>query len=478
MVNFGCCRTKPFPPNYYICKNCLKVFHKSCVQQNKNKYKFLKDFQILCCNLDSKNDEDEKSLLEQTIGELSENSEMQNKHIEKLKRENKQFLKEVAMREEELNELLKKQQESIRNYEAEIIELRHKIDELTNKTIKTISTQTEGKKTISLATQTIEGVNYEEKADKLERDVAELNILHRNMITSICTLEAENTLYREEADALREKIYSLNSKGQQRREERRIITHEERQRKILIVSNSRGRNLGMYFRKLLGDNHTVESIVKPNADNRELTCTAQQNALHLNENDTVILWPSESSSDLVETFLIPLENTQRIIITQPYFSSFHKVNDRIYKNNLKLSKAAHLAKLGDCLFECNNFLRKNNYKGGKTLNETGKWFICKAIINYIKMNPKIKQKTSHFKKTITVGVKMRKKTKDAIMPKQQMSYAFLHAKTNKVCNKYINLTKDVQTISNTPEETQNCVSNEADSNRFLYLQQPIETIKT
>ncbi|KAG5864196.1 hypothetical protein JTB14_035033 [Gonioctena quinquepunctata] len=143
MVNFGCCKTRPFPPNYYICKNCLKIFHRSCVQQNKNKYNFLKDFQITCCS----NDldiiaNDEKSLLELTINDLTQNSEMQNSYIEKLKQEQKILIEEVTQREEDQNEQIRYYQERIKVQKSEIADMRNTIDERDKKSRQTISTQT------------------------------------------------------------------------------------------------------------------------------------------------------------------------------------------------------------------------------------------------------------------------------------------------------------------------------------------------
>ncbi|KAG5884331.1 hypothetical protein JTB14_007840 [Gonioctena quinquepunctata] len=420
MVNFGCCKTRPFPSNYYICKNCLKIFHRSCVQQNKNKYNFLKDFQITCCS----NDldiiaNDEKSLLELTINDLTQNSEMQNSYIEKLKQEQKILIEEVTQREEDQNEQIRYYQERIKVQKSEIADMRNTIDERDKKSRQTISTQTsittnnktaqtenDMKKTINCAIQTAATVNYEKRAIDLEMDIIELNNLMKNMLTSIETLTQENTLYRKKIDLLKNDLHFSNVTKKEGKD--KIISYRsEVKRKILIVSNYRGRNLSIYLRKLLGDNYIIESIVKPNADDNELIYTVQHNADRLNVNDMVVLWPNKSTSDLVEKILIPLRNTRCTIITVPYRrNSCSRINDMIYKNNIELFKTAYQANLGDCLLECNNFLRKSNYISETTLNETGKWFLCKAIQAVIE-NPYTKSKSksekvstinqSHFK---------------------------------------------------------------------------------
>lgn len=48
--------------------------------------------------------------------DLTDKNEMQNKQIDKLKNENKQFLEVVFQREDELNEVIKTQHEHIEVY--------------------------------------------------------------------------------------------------------------------------------------------------------------------------------------------------------------------------------------------------------------------------------------------------------------------------------------------------------------------------
>ncbi|KAG5869641.1 hypothetical protein JTB14_011704 [Gonioctena quinquepunctata] len=64
----------------------------------------------------------------------------------------------------------------------------------------------------------------------------------------------------------------------------------------------------------------------------------------------------------------------------------------IYRNDLELFKTAYQANLGNCLLECNNFLRKSNYISETPLNETGIWFLCKVIQAVIE-NPYTKSKS-------------------------------------------------------------------------------------
>lgn len=91
MANFECCKTRAFPQSYYICIQCFKVYHKSCAQSNKRNFKFIKNFQVICCDEIENNHDIEKSILEQTISELEESNEMKDFHIEKIKKKMKIF---------------------------------------------------------------------------------------------------------------------------------------------------------------------------------------------------------------------------------------------------------------------------------------------------------------------------------------------------------------------------------------------------
>lgn len=398
MVNYGCCKNKAFPQNYYICQKCFSVFHRSCVQHNKAKFKFLKDFQIICCKNNLENSVNgEKSIMEQTISDLTENNETQNNYIEKQKLKHKNFVDEATQREDELLEQIHKQNKCIDEYEAELIQIRKTILTVTCKSTETVSTQTntllmkinkptqtesDEKETISHSTQTLNETYFEERITDFENTIQELNNILQNMLVSIDTLTQENKMYQYEVEELKTKIHYLN--GQGLKEKKTVVPKtEEGRRKILIVSHFRGRNLGTLLRNLFEENYVVESIVKPHADDKELLQTALKNAKHLGRNDIVILWPNICRSILVSDFLLPLKNTQGIILTEPYRSVSCPTNDVIYKTNLELLKAAYQAKLENCVLESNNFLRKSNYTNTTNLNKKGKFFICQAIKNAI-----------------------------------------------------------------------------------------------
>ncbi|KAG5887041.1 hypothetical protein JTB14_030000 [Gonioctena quinquepunctata] len=114
--------------------------------KRKNKYEFLKNFLILCekcIDHSETSSADEKSVFEQTINELTESTEMMNSQIEKLTQNNNLFADEAVQREDELNDIIKSQEEIIRESRIKIDELQIITHNLTSKPKQTTLTQTE-----------------------------------------------------------------------------------------------------------------------------------------------------------------------------------------------------------------------------------------------------------------------------------------------------------------------------------------------
>ncbi|KAG5876010.1 hypothetical protein JTB14_034038 [Gonioctena quinquepunctata] len=126
MVNFKCCKTKHVP-SYYICTKCTQIFHQLRAS-SKNKYKFLKGNQIICCDVNSEDHsiverELETNIMEKTIEDLSEDLEAKDRHINKLKNEMKSLMEEALIAEEAANELIRNQEKAIEEAKLYINEL-------------------------------------------------------------------------------------------------------------------------------------------------------------------------------------------------------------------------------------------------------------------------------------------------------------------------------------------------------------------
>lgn len=145
MTSYKCCHTKFV---HYVCVKCYGIYHKSCLPKFRNKVQLTEENKLICCeDLNTKNDYDEeKENLEKTVSELVEDGEIKNSYIEKLKTDNNVFLQEALKREDEMNEIIQKQEDTIQ-------ELKERINKMTplvqsNDEIKsTSSTQTNIKRT-------------------------------------------------------------------------------------------------------------------------------------------------------------------------------------------------------------------------------------------------------------------------------------------------------------------------------------------
>ncbi|KAG5867092.1 hypothetical protein JTB14_004157 [Gonioctena quinquepunctata] len=153
--------------------------------------------------------------------------------------------------------------------------------------------------------------------------------------------------------------------------------------KIFIIANGHGRQLAKNLVQLLNNNFQIQSVIKPNASNKELLTTAIEYSSNLTKNDSVILWPNIGNKKLVNDFILKLNNTNPLIITEPYqLDMKEKLNFAIYEDNLAMYKELHKQKLSTSnIIECNSILRKSNYcSDGFTLNDNGKWHICKHLV--------------------------------------------------------------------------------------------------
>lgn len=247
MTHFGCCRTKTIP-SYFICENCLKVFHKACVLRQKNNFKFKKDYIIICCEKPRKMEE-EISLLEQTIEELTDEAQAKNIYIEKQKTERNLIMQEALQTEKELNELISKQEKMIQELQIHTKELEELINSMKKKPDSTtIGVQTNRVKISSQNTQTTKPLN-------------ENNTVHTQT---------------EINEEIIDRITMENKKEK-----------HTAKRKILIIGDETAKNISTVLNKQTY-NFTLEGIVMPNVDFSILSRLISNYTSNYGENDFVI----------------------------------------------------------------------------------------------------------------------------------------------------------------------------------------------
>lgn len=310
--------------------------------RDKSKFKFKEGYKIECCE---KHDPitlvlNEKNLLEDTVSELNENSFLQEQHVNRLKKEHAQFIEEVSLREEELNALIRNQEEIIRNANRELEILRNDILKLTGKSFSSHATQTAYITFCSSESQT-------------ENDqMSEINQTSSNVIDSL-PKSSDNP----------------------------IKTH---QKNLILIAGDQGKELVHFLRDYVTD-FSVSSIIKTNATNHELVLTAIKYSRHLSNEDYLVLWPNENSSHLFEKLHSHLIHKNFFILNTPNRYDSVILNKKIYHSNLSLDKKVYntMGNL-DCLINVNNILRISNY-GYKAnyISKTGKRFIALHLANKI-----------------------------------------------------------------------------------------------
>ncbi|KAG5863451.1 hypothetical protein JTB14_021800 [Gonioctena quinquepunctata] len=157
--------------------------------------------------------------------------------------------------------------------------------------------------------------------------------------------------------------------------------------RIMIVSGHYARNLASFLNTQTQGSYEAQSLLIPNAPDAVLMETALKSTFNFTKRDLVILWPNRLVHNIINEFIHKLENTNVIIITEPFIYNKHgRWNEHVYKSNLAVFKALHHQNLQKHILESNNILRKSNLteKGNIIyLNKTGAFFLSKGIICYM-----------------------------------------------------------------------------------------------
>lgn len=223
--SYHCCKNRVF--THYVCINCHSLFHKSCLPKYKSKIKFVSEHKISCCEQESERQlDDNPSILEQTLSDLTFDSELKDKQLEKLKVDCKLLLKEASEREEELNEILARQEEAIEEYKQLISSLKKSITD-SKKTTKSVYVQ---------ATPVM-------KSTEVETD---------------CCLDKVQVDDKDPGDEIIRSIPSRNSTW--------TVNLENKKKQVLIVGDELARGLQNSIGNQLDSNtFNVVSILKPGA---------------------------------------------------------------------------------------------------------------------------------------------------------------------------------------------------------------------
>lgn len=338
MNNFDCCKTKSFPNSYFICVNCVKVYHRSCVLKDKTKYSFVEGYKIKCCEKSESVEilMQEKSILEDTISELSEDTLAREQHLNKLKQDHNKFIEEVTIREGELNAYIKKQEENLQKANQDMEKLRNDILLLKQKPTSAKATQTMTNNLVEHHTQT------------------------------------ELSMRVDQSSQQRPRCYKQSKSNNIER------------KKLLLITGNHGREMAPLLSRFT-DNFSISSIIKPNATSCEVLQTAISFTKSFTKKDLLILWPDEDSDHIYQCMSTHLSNTNFLILTTPNRFDYPNMNQKIYQDNLSLYKKVHAMKGNlNCVIDVNNILKRSNYGlGGYYIRRIGKRYIAAHLANRI-----------------------------------------------------------------------------------------------
>ena len=253
-IGYKCCKSKPFI--HYVCVKCHNVFHKSCLPKHLSNIRIIKENKIICCKTNEEtnfDDDNEKSVLEKTISELAEDSEIKNNYIQKLKNDNRLFVEDAMKSEEEMNE-------QIRKHEKTILELKEHIHELKNcinkskKVTKTTGTQTDkNTKNVYIATDpSFTKRNKETTSMAQSKSHGEAKTCNQAIFkNNESKIMYQNTTQTKQSA-------NVNIQGRSK--------NNLKKNKILILSDECGRNCNRLIKKYKElESYEITSIIKPGA---------------------------------------------------------------------------------------------------------------------------------------------------------------------------------------------------------------------
>lgn len=347
MITYKCCKTKQFI--HYVCVKCGSVFHKACVLKCKSNFKFIKENKIVCCEEDSYApdlNEGNSELLEKTIHELMEDSELKNNYIQKLKYEHQLFLEEAMKREEEQNDLLTIQKNTIQELNMFINKLKKTLSDKTEKPANTIFVQTNPliKENVSTETESSKlNLNIHSKRNKNSVD---------NIDPSIIVEGINNNNRAEKINATMTKTAKLAKK-----------------KRILLLSDDK--NINWQIRELLDLSvYEVLSVKKPGALLHQVMENIEIMTKNYSLDDFVIITGGFNDINLKNTpsfrsickKLKMCTHTNILFTSIPYIirddSKYKHINKHINKYNAKLND--FLTKFNKCTEGLTQYVEVNN----------------------------------------------------------------------------------------------------------------------
>lgn len=387
--NFKCCK-KDF--NSYCCKNCLGIFHESCLGKKKNVL-HLGGHQILCSKScqEKSNDftasvkaklREQVNSLQIEIAEITDKSDTQISLLEN----------ELALKNSELNDkdaYILRMRRNTKDFEDEVFEQEQNFQ-------STIDTQK----------RQIEELKLE--IDRLNKLIRDMEIRCEDYQTRVTSLENElnnfmkqKTLKPNESDnSVKEATpnnayinFGTNLLAAKARDETRFsntglantvqFLPQRDKSRVLLVSGIQGKHLSSILNHL--SDFAVQSLILTNATDITILNSAREFAKSFTKNDIVLLWPNKPHLKLVEDFTLKFQHTNPIILTQLFINGMDAtyINQGINQDNLALYRELFLQGMNPRhVFDCNKHFKKSNYTRAG-INSTGKRYLATNLLKHL-----------------------------------------------------------------------------------------------
>lgn len=221
-----------------------------------------------------------------------------------------------------------------------------------------------------------------------------LLIRHENQINKVDT--AINT-------GVKQKINNLQRKN------KKSDTLNKIKSRVLVVADSQGRDLFRYVRNMFPkDDFQIQIIFKPNATFTQVTADIRNLSKTYGKTDYVVIIGGSNDAlvrklnlltvKTVSEILTPLNNTNVILFSVPYFEGHKNLAKTVYKINMTLySGVLTVNKNQSDIIYCdtNTFLDKTCFtSAGIHLNHKGKLRLANQLKNSIKMLENYHQQSS------------------------------------------------------------------------------------
>lgn len=385
-MGFKCCKTRS--ASYYVCKNCLQIFHKSCLSRmSKGKFQHFADNVIICCAIEENDSQKEKSYLEETILGLEEDNALKEKHIVTLKNNHSVLLQDAMETENDLrNTIITKDTEieNLRNELEKVSETLRSFDrkEMCSASCQTLLNTTKSVQTMTNDLPTSTGNDNQKplgtpdlrsiissSSTGNDRDHHEVQMEKRGTLSSLAN---QSTPYIDISSddqflELSPESEPTNRSEQHETQNARILGEADSKCKLLII----GDEYGEKFAKILDlvmdtSNLNIDEVIKPNTELSDITKDLFSKVLNYDSNDFVIVMfnTKNISNNMNLKFalknLLPLSKITNIIIMSELNHNLDQIIINTFIKKIRSFKRSN--RISSIDFYVDNRCRGSKYK--------------------------------------------------------------------------------------------------------------------